>query len=203
MRLSRDWQGARALITITHLNERKLSQLRDMWQRGLRSFLLNLLFSFLLRNLTGTFPDYPEVEEGGSAIIFSKKTPQQVQICLRDKVWIYHNHISLTFKVGKFIVLLGLGYCPTSAHMKILSMPVGHRTLKFIQHEFTLLPVSPLDEMWRRVPLILVNSEQLDFQSLLGSGRCLVSSPVPVTPSSPRKPSSPLTTLTPPHVSDC
>ncbi|XP_039716147.1 dynein regulatory complex protein 11 isoform X1 [Pteropus medius] len=30
------------------------------------------------RNLTGTFPDYPEVEEGGSAIIFSKKTPQQV-----------------------------------------------------------------------------------------------------------------------------
>ncbi|XP_039084536.1 dynein regulatory complex protein 11 [Hyaena hyaena] len=30
------------------------------------------------RNLTGTFPDYPKVEEGGSAIIFSNKTPQQV-----------------------------------------------------------------------------------------------------------------------------
>ncbi|XP_046941858.1 dynein regulatory complex protein 11 [Lynx rufus] len=30
------------------------------------------------RNLTGTFPDYPHVEEGGSAIIFSNKTPQQV-----------------------------------------------------------------------------------------------------------------------------
>ncbi|KAI5933321.1 Dynein regulatory complex protein 11 [Manis javanica] len=30
------------------------------------------------RNLTGTFPDYPKVEEGGSAIIFSHKTPQQV-----------------------------------------------------------------------------------------------------------------------------
>nr|XP_019596427.1 PREDICTED: IQ and AAA domain-containing protein 1 [Rhinolophus sinicus] len=30
------------------------------------------------RNLTGTFPDYPDVEEGGSAIIFSNKTPQQV-----------------------------------------------------------------------------------------------------------------------------
>ncbi|XP_042534743.1 dynein regulatory complex protein 11 isoform X2 [Dipodomys spectabilis] len=30
------------------------------------------------RNLTGTFPDYPEPEEGGSAIIFSDKTPEQV-----------------------------------------------------------------------------------------------------------------------------
>ncbi|KAM5268669.1 dynein regulatory complex protein 11 isoform 3-T3 [Hipposideros larvatus] len=30
------------------------------------------------RNLTGAFPDYPDVEEGGSAIIFSNKTPQQV-----------------------------------------------------------------------------------------------------------------------------
>ncbi|XP_077011650.1 dynein regulatory complex protein 11 isoform X2 [Tamandua tetradactyla] len=30
------------------------------------------------RNLTGTFPDFPNVEEGGSAIIFSNKTPQQV-----------------------------------------------------------------------------------------------------------------------------
>ncbi|XP_044890602.1 dynein regulatory complex protein 11 isoform X2 [Felis catus] len=30
------------------------------------------------RNLTGTFPDYPHVEEGGSALIFSNKTPQQV-----------------------------------------------------------------------------------------------------------------------------
>uniref|UniRef100_A0A8C0R739 IQ motif containing with AAA domain 1 n=1 Tax=Canis lupus dingo TaxID=286419 RepID=A0A8C0R739_CANLU len=30
------------------------------------------------RNLTGMFPEYPNVEEGGSAIIFSNKTPQQV-----------------------------------------------------------------------------------------------------------------------------
>lgn len=51
-----------------------------------RHFCLICFFVFLLRNLTGTFPDYPEVEEGGSAIIFSKKTPQQVQICLRDEV---------------------------------------------------------------------------------------------------------------------
>ncbi|XP_006893580.1 PREDICTED: IQ and AAA domain-containing protein 1 [Elephantulus edwardii] len=30
------------------------------------------------RNLTGAFPEYPKVEEGGSAIIFSNKTPQEV-----------------------------------------------------------------------------------------------------------------------------
>ncbi|XP_072496772.1 dynein regulatory complex protein 11 isoform X1 [Notamacropus eugenii] len=30
------------------------------------------------RNMTGTFPDYPKEEEGGSAIIFSERTPQQV-----------------------------------------------------------------------------------------------------------------------------
>ncbi|KAL6052586.1 hypothetical protein STEG23_025336, partial [Scotinomys teguina] len=30
------------------------------------------------RNLTGTFPEYPTVEEGGSAVIFSNKTPEQV-----------------------------------------------------------------------------------------------------------------------------
>ncbi|XP_031224234.1 dynein regulatory complex protein 11 isoform X3 [Mastomys coucha] len=30
------------------------------------------------RNLTGTFPDYPNEEDGGSAVIFSNKTPEQV-----------------------------------------------------------------------------------------------------------------------------
>uniref|UniRef100_A0A8C6CFC0 IQ motif containing with AAA domain 1 n=1 Tax=Moschus moschiferus TaxID=68415 RepID=A0A8C6CFC0_MOSMO len=35
------------------------------------------------RNLTGTFPDYPSEEEGGSAIIFSNKTPQQEE----DEMW--------------------------------------------------------------------------------------------------------------------
>ncbi|XP_023577994.1 IQ and AAA domain-containing protein 1 isoform X2 [Octodon degus] len=30
------------------------------------------------RNLTGTFPNYPDVEDGGSAVIFSNKTPEQV-----------------------------------------------------------------------------------------------------------------------------
>uniref|UniRef100_A0A673U118 IQ motif containing with AAA domain 1 n=1 Tax=Suricata suricatta TaxID=37032 RepID=A0A673U118_SURSU len=35
------------------------------------------------RNLTGTFPDYPNAEEGGSAVIFSNKTPQQEE----DEGW--------------------------------------------------------------------------------------------------------------------
>nr|KAF6450332.1 IQ motif containing with AAA domain 1 [Molossus molossus] len=30
------------------------------------------------RNLTGTFPDFPNAEEGGSAVLFSNKTPQQI-----------------------------------------------------------------------------------------------------------------------------
>lgn len=30
------------------------------------------------KNLTGMFPDYPDAEEGGSEVIFSNKTPQQV-----------------------------------------------------------------------------------------------------------------------------
>uniref|UniRef100_A0A669EMP0 Zgc:153738 n=1 Tax=Oreochromis niloticus TaxID=8128 RepID=A0A669EMP0_ORENI len=30
------------------------------------------------RNATGTFPDYPDEEDGGSALIFAEKTPQQV-----------------------------------------------------------------------------------------------------------------------------
>ncbi|KAM9385811.1 dynein regulatory complex protein 11 [Pholidichthys leucotaenia] len=30
------------------------------------------------RNATGVFPDYPDVEDGGSALIFTEKTPQQM-----------------------------------------------------------------------------------------------------------------------------
>lgn len=33
-------------------------------------------------NATGTFPDYPDEEDGGSALIFAEKTPQQVESSL-------------------------------------------------------------------------------------------------------------------------
>lgn len=78
--------GSPILITITHFSELEQSQL--VGNVAERAALLDVysVFFFLLRNLTGTFPDYPNEEEGGSAIIFSNKTPQQVQICLRNKM---------------------------------------------------------------------------------------------------------------------
>ncbi len=30
---------------------------------------------------TGSFPEYPEEEDGGSALIFVEKTPEEVNIC--------------------------------------------------------------------------------------------------------------------------
>ncbi|MGE9502040.1 hypothetical protein ACQP3D_27030, partial [Escherichia coli] len=60
--------------------------------------------SSLHRNLTGTFPEYPDEEEGGSAIIFSNKTPEQVKECLGSKKWLNHHHISLDLSVDGFTV---------------------------------------------------------------------------------------------------
>lgn len=33
---------------------------------------------------TGSFPDYPEEEDGGSALIFAEKTPEEVNILSCD-----------------------------------------------------------------------------------------------------------------------
>uniref|UniRef100_I3IZZ0 Zgc:153738 n=1 Tax=Oreochromis niloticus TaxID=8128 RepID=I3IZZ0_ORENI len=38
------------------------------------------------RNATGTFPDYPDEEDGGSALIFAEKTPQQVDEQMRQEL---------------------------------------------------------------------------------------------------------------------
>lgn len=35
-------------------------------------------------NSTGVFPDYPDEEDGGSALIFAEKNPQQVNIEMND-----------------------------------------------------------------------------------------------------------------------
>lgn len=42
--------------------------------------LLNLclLYSVLVRDKTGKFPDYPDDDEGGSAAIFKEKDPLEV-----------------------------------------------------------------------------------------------------------------------------
>ncbi|XP_032264040.1 dynein regulatory complex protein 11 [Phoca vitulina] len=62
-----------ALVTIK--NDLKLIEgpdIKENLQDQIRHWFIEC------RNLTGTFPEYPNVEEGGSAIIFSNKTPQQV-----------------------------------------------------------------------------------------------------------------------------
>ncbi|XP_059023615.1 dynein regulatory complex protein 11 isoform X2 [Mustela lutreola] len=63
----------KALVTIK--NDLKLIEgpdIKENLQDQIRHWFIEC------RNLTGTFPEYPNVEEGGSAIIFSNKTPQQV-----------------------------------------------------------------------------------------------------------------------------
>ncbi|XP_037857266.1 dynein regulatory complex protein 11 isoform X5 [Chlorocebus sabaeus] len=62
-----------ALVTIK--NDLKLIEgldIKENLQDQIRHWFIEC------RNLTGTFPDYPDIEEGGSAIIFSNKTIQQV-----------------------------------------------------------------------------------------------------------------------------
>lgn len=39
---------------------------------------------------TGSFPDYPEEEDGGSALIFAEKTPQQVKYTLCQMYGSFH-----------------------------------------------------------------------------------------------------------------
>ncbi|XP_032713453.1 dynein regulatory complex protein 11 isoform X2 [Lontra canadensis] len=63
----------KALVTIK--NDLKLIEgpdIKENLQDQIRHWFIEC------RNLTGTFPEYPDVEEGGSTIIFSNKTPQQV-----------------------------------------------------------------------------------------------------------------------------
>ncbi|XP_063569218.1 dynein regulatory complex protein 11 isoform X5 [Pongo abelii] len=62
-----------ALVTIK--NDLKLIEgldIKENLQDQIRHWFIEC------RNLTGTFPEYPDIEEGGSAIIFSNKTIQQV-----------------------------------------------------------------------------------------------------------------------------
>lgn len=43
---------------------------------GLSSLIMSAFFFW--SNVTGSFPDYPDEEDGGSAFIFAEKSPQQV-----------------------------------------------------------------------------------------------------------------------------
>ncbi|XP_053775222.1 dynein regulatory complex protein 11 isoform X2 [Desmodus rotundus] len=62
-----------ALVTIK--DDLKLTEgadIKENLQEQIRRWFIEC------RHLTGTFPEYPEAEDGGSAVIFSNKTPQQV-----------------------------------------------------------------------------------------------------------------------------
>lgn len=62
-----------ALVTIKEdLRLLEGSDIREHLQDQIRQWFIEC------RNLTGTFPEYPNEEEGGSAVIFSNKTPDQV-----------------------------------------------------------------------------------------------------------------------------
>ncbi|XP_020830578.1 dynein regulatory complex protein 11 [Phascolarctos cinereus] len=69
-----------ALVTIkTNLKMLEGPDIRENLQDQIRHWFIEC------RNMTGTFPDYPKEEEGGSAVMFSEKTPQQVIQEIIDK----------------------------------------------------------------------------------------------------------------------
>ncbi|XP_032429162.1 dynein regulatory complex protein 11 [Xiphophorus hellerii] len=66
-----------------------LKQIREMEWNDISKTLKNQIrqWFYECRNDTGLFPDYPTVDEGGSAIIFAEKTPQQLveEIALKEE----------------------------------------------------------------------------------------------------------------------
>lgn len=52
---------------------------------------------------TGTFPDYPEEEDGGSALIFAEKTPQQVGYRSKSRNSYLHSAAHLPLDLFLFI----------------------------------------------------------------------------------------------------
>ncbi|XP_047401724.1 dynein regulatory complex protein 11 isoform X3 [Sciurus carolinensis] len=62
-----------ALVTIkSDLQQIEGPDIKESLQEQIRQWFIEC------RSLTGSFPEYPNVEEGGSAVIFSNKTPEQV-----------------------------------------------------------------------------------------------------------------------------
>uniref|UniRef100_I3MFY6 IQ motif containing with AAA domain 1 n=1 Tax=Ictidomys tridecemlineatus TaxID=43179 RepID=I3MFY6_ICTTR len=62
-----------ALVTIkNHLQQTEGPDIKESLRDQIRQWFIEC------RNLTGSFPEYPNVEDGGSAMIFSNKTPEQV-----------------------------------------------------------------------------------------------------------------------------
>ncbi|XP_038128064.1 dynein regulatory complex protein 11 [Cyprinodon tularosa] len=60
--------------------EQILKQLREIESQDMSNTMKNQIrqWFYECRDATGVFPDYPSEEDGGSALIFSEKTPQQL-----------------------------------------------------------------------------------------------------------------------------
>lgn len=152
----------------------------------LSSWPFNLPF-FLLRNLTGSFPDYPKEEEGGSAVIFSNKTPQQVHLRLRNEMKIQRGCISLRFRGNGLAASVGLGDFPTGVFMEILWTLTSGCTSVFFNKVMLSLVLE------REVTVcdthLLSKFSAVDLRVPLWSGPCLpdsLISPPPIfTPSTP------------------
>ncbi|XP_028924517.1 dynein regulatory complex protein 11 [Ornithorhynchus anatinus] len=62
-----------ALVSIkNNLRELEGPDIKESLQEQIRHWFIEC------RNITGKFPDYPDEDEGGSAVIFAQKTPQEV-----------------------------------------------------------------------------------------------------------------------------
>ncbi|XP_056234161.1 dynein regulatory complex protein 11 isoform X2 [Seriola aureovittata] len=62
-------------------------QLRDVEGHDMSKTMKDQIRQWFIecRDATGTFPDYPDEEDGGSAIIFAEKTPQQLMEEIAEK----------------------------------------------------------------------------------------------------------------------
>uniref|UniRef100_A0A3B4ZVS1 IQ motif containing with AAA domain 1 n=1 Tax=Stegastes partitus TaxID=144197 RepID=A0A3B4ZVS1_9TELE len=67
-------------------------QLRDMEGHDMSKTMKDQIRQWFIecRNATGVFPDYPDEEDGGSALIFAEKRPQQVKSILSEKHYWLH-----------------------------------------------------------------------------------------------------------------
>uniref|UniRef100_A0A4W4GSG1 AAA+ ATPase domain-containing protein n=1 Tax=Electrophorus electricus TaxID=8005 RepID=A0A4W4GSG1_ELEEL len=73
-----DFQKALVFIT-SSLRETEGPDMRETMKDQIRQWFIEC------HDATGSFPDYPEEEDGGSALIFAAKTPQQVDLSRKKR----------------------------------------------------------------------------------------------------------------------
>ena len=56
------------------------------WEESIKDIKCNVYFTFINRDASGKFPDFPGEDEGGSAAIFKEKDPAEVEAEIAAKV---------------------------------------------------------------------------------------------------------------------